>query len=181
MNQLESVLLVNQPNLKQIAIKYLEDNPLEFKLLIEQSFSDKHPINWRSAWVLAELVHKHQTFRDLIKLKASKIVSMLADFPTSGQQREYLKVLQDIELGEEDMGVLLDLCFNWLLDKKVDVAIRVHAMQIIYDYSVKEPDLQPELKAILLEEMEYGTAGFRGRAKKILSKIEKKAIKKPPQ
>ena len=167
------VLNNNQKNIKQISMDYVLSKPKEFDNLIELSFGTSQPEGWRSAWVLAELVKKHKDLLQRIVPYSSKIINSISSFKHSGQSREYLKVVQLLDLTEDEMGILLNLCFDWLPDKKVDVAIRVHCMQIIFDFSKKEPDLLQELKLILEQEMEFGTPGFKGRAKKILGKIDK--------
>lgn len=171
--ELISVLNTNQKNIKQISMNYVLTNPNEFNNLIKLSFGTSQPEGWRSAWVLAELVKKHKGLLQKIAPYSSKIIDSFTSFKHSGQSREYMKVVQLLDLSEEEMGVLLNLCFDWLIDKNVDVAIRVHCMQIIFDYSRKEPDLGQELRLILEQEMEYGTPGFKGRAKKILGQIDK--------
>ncbi len=166
-----SILNDSQRNIKKISMDYVLANPAEFDNLIKLSFGTNQPEGWRSAWVLAELVKDYKGLLARIAPYSRKIIDSFTVFKHPGQKREYMKVMQLLNLQEEEMGLLLNLCFDWLLDKEIDVAIRVHCMQIIYEFSLKEPDLQQELKVILEQEMDYGSAGFRGRARKILKKI----------
>jgi len=165
-------ILVNTPNeIRQAGVKYMQENPSKLQDLIDMSFSNLQPEGWRAAWVVADLVKNNRQICKKIEPLSSKIIQSFKTFNSSGQIREYLKVIQFVYVNEEDMGILIDMCFNWLLDRKVDQSFRVHAMQIIYNYSEKEPDLLPELKAILEQEMEYALPGFKSRGRKILKLI----------
>jgi len=165
-------ILVNTPReIRQAGVLYIKHNPNQLQNLIDMSFSNSQPEGWRAAWVLADLVKKDLQIREQIQPLSSKIVASFKTFNSPGQIREFLKVIQRLDVNEEDMGMLIDLSFSWLLDRKADQSFRVHAMQIIYDYSEKEPDLLPELKAILEQEMEYALPGFKSRGGKILKLI----------
>ena len=169
---LKSILINTPREIKQAGLRYMYENPSKIDALIEMSFSDSQPMAWRSAWVLADLVKTDKQVREKVQFLSSKIIQSFSVFNSAGQIREFLKILQLLEVGEKDMGYLLDMCFKWLLDRKVDQSFRVHSMQIIFDYAKKEPDLLPELKAILEQEMEYANPGFKSRGRKILKEIE---------
>ena len=168
---LESILIHTPREIRQAALKYLKERPDKIEALIEMSFSDSQPVGWRSAWVLSDLVKMDLSVREKVQSLSSRIVASFPRFNSPGQVREFLKIIQLINVEDNDMGILIDLCFNWLLDRKSDQSFRVYSMQIIFDYSKKEPDLLPELKAILEQEMEFAKPGFKSRGRKILKKI----------
>ena len=172
MSSVLRAILINTPrNIRQTGVSYIQKNPQQLTNLIEMSFSNSQPEAWRAAWVLADLVKNNILIREKIQVLSSNIVKRFKDFNSPGQIREFLKVVQYLDVNEEDMGLLIDLCFNWLLDRKADQSFRVYSMQIIFNYSKKEPDLLPELKAIIEQEMEYALPGFKSRGKKILKLI----------
>ena len=169
--ELSSILINTPREIRQAGVRYIGENPKQIKNLIKMSFSDVQPEAWRAAWVLADLVKNDKEIRRKIQAYSSQIISSFKTFNSPGQVREFLKTIQYLEVNEEDMGILLNICFDWLIDRKADQAWRVYAMQIIYDYSKKEPDLLPELKAIIEQEMEYAKPGFKSRGKRILREI----------
>ena len=172
MSSVLRAILVNTPrNIRQTGVGYIQKNPQQLTNLIKMSFSDNQPEAWRAAWVLSDLVKNDILIRDKIQGLSSIIVNRFKDFNSAGQIREFLKIIQYLDVNEEDMGLLIDMCFNWLLDRKADQSFRVYSMQIIYNYSKKEPDLLPELKAIIEQEMEYALPAFKSRGKKILRLI----------
>jgi len=170
-DELRAILINTPREIRQVGVFYIKTNPNQLQNLIDMSFSDSQPEGWRAAWILADFVKNDIQIRKKIQPLSSKIVASFKTFNSPGQIREFLKVIQYLDVSGKDMGLLIDMCFDWLLDRKIDQSFRVHAMQIIYDYSKKEPDLQPELKAILEQEMEYALPGFKSRGKKILKLI----------
>ena len=170
-NELKATLVNTPREIRQAGVLYIKNNPNQLQNLIEMSFSDSQPEAWRATWVLADLVKNDIKIRKKIQPLSSEIIASFKTFNSPGQIREFLKVIQLLELNQEDMGLLIDMSFNWLLDRKADQSFRVHAMQIIFDYSKQEPDLLPELKAILEQEMEFALPGFKSRGRKILKKI----------
>jgi hypothetical protein len=61
-----------------------------------------------------------------------------------------------------------------LTSAKEPLAVRVHAMQILYNISEKEPDLKPEILAIFEHVMEnHSSPGIISRGKKLVQKLRK--------
>jgi len=76
------------------------------------------------------------------------------------------------------VSFLLDFCIENLTSAKEPPAIRVHAMQILYNISEIERDFKPELLAIIEHELEYhSTAGISSRGLKIVKKLRKQIEK----
>ena len=72
------------------------------------------------------------------------------------------------------MAVLLNFCLEVFTNAAEPVAVRVHAMQILYNIAQKEPDFSGELIELIENEMEYhGSAGLASRGKKLLKKLIK--------
>ncbi len=88
-------------------------------------------------------------------------------------KRNTLRLLEELEIPEAWMGEAANICFELLESADTAIAIKVFAMTVLYHISLKEPDLQSELKIILENQMPYGSAGFKSRAKKILKAIAK--------
>ena len=66
---------------------------------------------------------------------------------------------------------LLEKAFEYLENKKEAVAVKIHAMTVAERLCQSYPELKTELKIILEDQIEFGSAGFRSRASKILGKI----------
>ena len=73
-----------------------------------------------------------------------------------------------IALNKKEQQQLVTRCFDWLINDE-KVAIKVFAMQSIYNLVNTEPWIKPELKAQLTLQFENSTAAFKSRASKILA------------
>ncbi len=86
-------------------------------------------------------------------------------------KRNVVRILQEADLPEDLLGLAAELCFTYLDDPKETIAVRVFSMSVCYNICVKEPELAPELKAILEDHIPHGSTGFKNRGKKILKKL----------
>ncbi len=161
----------SKANTNQIAQYVGQDQALFAELM--GIFLGKDPkLVQRSAWVVTEVAMLQPA---LILPFQRQLVQALMHPLHPAVQRNILKVLAENELPltEETEGEILNLCFDLLPNPQIPVAIRVHAMQYIANLLPRYPDLAIELRPILEDGMEEGSAGFKSRGKKILKLISK--------
>jgi hypothetical protein len=70
------------------------------------------------------------------------------------------------------MAKLQTSVFEYLQNPKIAVAIRVFSMTVVANITEGQPDMRRELKLILEDQLPYGTAAFKSRARKVLKQIE---------
>ncbi|MCF6332211.1 MAG: hypothetical protein L3J11_02920 [Draconibacterium sp.] len=76
------------------------------------------------------------------------------------------------EIPENQFCFLVDYCLNALTSAKEPPAVRVHAIQILYNISEIETGLKPEILAVIKHEMEYhSTAGIISCGSKLAKKL----------
>jgi hypothetical protein len=118
------------------------------------------------------MFHYVEKRKELARKYLPEIIELLPHFKHNGQKREMMKVLLLFPMRELDFEKLIDICFNILINPKENIAVRVHAMQIIFNIGEIEPDIRLELKLVLKEEIQNNESkGFVGRAKKLLKKM----------
>ncbi|MEL6654047.1 MAG: hypothetical protein AAFQ87_24905, partial [Bacteroidota bacterium] len=81
--------------------------------------------------------------------------------------------LSRIAVDEEIEGELYDLAIEKVGNPQVDVAIRVHCMEIAWNIAKPWAELREELRLVIEGHFEDGSAGFKSRGKKILQRIAK--------
>jgi hypothetical protein len=79
----------------------------------------------------------------------------------------------NIPLTEDQEGILLDLCFEWLTNKQQEVAIIIFCFTYIFKIVKKEPDLGNELAEVIRNIIPDGSAGVKNRGGKILAELKK--------
>jgi len=173
MNFREQLLAeLSKRNTDYIASVVANDKKL-FKQLIDLIFTNEGTISGRAAWVVETVWLKYPY---MIDPYLNEIIDFLPDSKFDNQKRHLLKILstRDIrEFDEEHLGILIDRCFTWLEDPVYPTAVKMFSMQVAYNYVEIEPVLASELVAIIENQFEDGTPGFKNRGEKILKKLYK--------
>ncbi len=122
-----------------------------------------------AAWVFSHVVEERP------RLIRAHLPALIANLDRPGNSdsvvRSTVKALASVDLPEEVQGPALQKGFDLLMDPAVPVAIRVHAMQTVFNISKKEPDLLRELKEVIEEGMLTGSTGYRARGRRLLKEI----------
>lgn len=130
-------------------ISYLNNHPEDFDEAIQLAMSDKQPYAWRAAWLLWSCMEENDSrIRGYIKPLVNTI-STKGD----GHQRELLKILQLVELDEEDEGILLNVCVELWGKTNKRPSVRYTAFMFMNKMGAKYPDLSHEIR--LLTENRY--------------------------
>lgn len=69
-------------------------------------------------------------------------------------------------------GIVVDELFKWLLDPKMQVAVKVYSMEVICQMCFKYPELKGELIEVIDDQLDKNSIAFRTRAKQILKKLK---------
>lgn len=150
---------------------YIGDNQALFDELMTHFFSNEYRVTQRAAWIMSHCVDKYPF---LINPHLDNLVHNLEEEKLHDSvKRNTLRLLQAVDIPEKLMGVLVDICFKFLLDLKEPAAIRIFSMQVLYNICLKEPELADELRIVVEEFMPHGTAGFKSRGKRILKGLQK--------
>lgn len=144
-----------------------------FKEIMDVALSDETHVSGRAFWVVETVWLKYP---HLINTYINHLIDFLPETKKDNQRRHSLKILSTIdlrELDEDRLGILIDRCFNWLEDAVNPTAVKMFAMEIIYNYVVIEPVLASELIAVIENQFEDSTPGFKNRGEKLLKKLYK--------
>lgn len=146
------------------------DNPKYFKQVLDMSFTKPYPLNMRSAWAI---MHSSAKQPQLIEPHINELTEKVSSCNNHSVRRSLLKVFaENVDLGRiTDLGILINICFNYLESVKEPVANKVYSMEIIYKACWLHPELAEELKCILEHNIDMGTSGYKHRARKILAKL----------
>jgi hypothetical protein len=141
------------------------------EILIELFLEDEYRVTQRLAWVI-RFVHLKNPH--LLQPHFETLVAQLRKPVHDAVKRNVLGLFEDIKIPVELHDELVDICFNFLLNPQEAIVIRIFSMTILYQICQDIPELRNELKLIIEDNLEHGSAGFNHRGKKILSFISKK-------
>jgi hypothetical protein len=171
MNEDEIKKLIQSWENIALLVRYVADYPEYLELIMAKTLDDSRPENWRAAWMVDKI---HEQHPELVVPYLQAMTNFVLTTQNSGKKRHLLKLISMNEIREENLAVLLNFCIEVFTNAAEPVAIRVHAMQILFNIAQKEPDFSGELVELIEHEMEYhGSAGLASRGKKILKKLGK--------
>lgn len=149
------------------------NNEALFDEIMNVALSSDTNVSGRAFWVVETVWLKYPY---LINPYINDLIDFLAKTKKDNQRRHSLKILSSIDLqklDEDRIGRLIDHCFTWLEDGINPTAVKMFAMEIIFNYVKIEPVLAKELIAVIENQYGDSTPGFKNRADKMLKILYK--------
>ncbi len=168
-NELQTLIQEGIPS--QLMV-YISDFPEHLDLLMNIAFDDNENRNWRAVWMIDRIHEKHP---ELVLTYLPAMTDFVLTTQNSGKKRHLLKLISLHEIPDDKMAIFLNYCIDIFTSAAEPVAVRVHAMQILFNITVKEPDFTGELIDLIEHEIEYhGSAGISSRGRKLLKELYKR-------
>ncbi len=131
-------------------------------------FSGNRRLAWRSCWIIDTASEKQP---DLLSDKIPEIISGLSATTDSSLKRHFTRILCRYQIPEIYQVTIINRCFELLVPSE-PAAVRVNAMQLLFNLSQHLPDLKIELRSVLESLIdEGGSAGFINRALKLAKQL----------
>jgi hypothetical protein len=142
--------------------------PELFDQLFQIFLKDDGRVSWKAAWAMDTASEKHP---ELLEPYLSRMAAHLEKCSQESTRRQALRMLARSPLPEEQLGVLMTLCFDWLTSSKEPVAVKMFSMEILYRISHNLPEMKKELADSIEWRMHEATPGFRAHGKKLLKRL----------
>lgn len=151
---------------KDKLVSLLKSDPNYYTDAIKISLTNEQPAAWRAMWIVQNATQKLDT-KALPYL--DKIINNIPN-NVDGLQRETLKLLDKLELNDEQEGKVFDICMTLWENLSKSPAVRFMAYKFIKKTTQKYPDLKSEIEFILedryLEGLSPGIKTIIARDKK---------------
>lgn len=158
-----------------VVICHISEHPEHLDLLVKIAFDDGPAENWRAAWMIDKI---HDQYPELILPYIPAMTQFLLKTKNFGKKRHLLKLISLNTIQEENMALLLNYGIEVFSNAAEPIAVRVHAMQMLFNIAQKEPDFSGELIGLIEHEIEHhGSAGLASRGKKLLKKLYATVLK----
>jgi hypothetical protein len=142
-----------------------------FAELVDMAHCRELPLSHRAAWALTACCDQYPY---LIIPHLKTIVKGFASHMHPGITRCMVRALCLIDLPEKYAGPMYNICQQYIEDPDVPIAIRVFAMQLMYNISEQEPELKPELALFFESVLEAdNNSGVTNRGGKLLHKLKR--------
>lgn len=154
---------------------------LKVKDLLDLTFDTNQQIGFRAAWILENLLLDDPT------VVLESLDELLLWFPkvvNPSYQRHYAKIWMYVtspkanpiiksKLEATNLEPVVEICFDWLINPKVAVAVKVFCCEILFNLRNRYDWLTDELARKTEFLMKDGSAAMQSRGKKILKQLQK--------
>ena len=167
-------LLESWENLELITAEIMKQ-PEYMRLLIDIIIHSSNPKKWRAAWIAEKINDK---IPGLLEPFMDILTESLKPETGSGIKRHILKLVSLHPIPEKHHSFLLNYCLECMTSAKEPVAVRVHAMQVLFNISEWLPEFKPELLAVIGHETDiHSSPGIKARGKKLALQLQKQIRK----
>ena len=166
MNLREEILKEHSKAQCNKIVEWVGDSEKRFHELFHLFLTDIYRVTQRAAWPVSYCVIAHPEF---IRNNFEKLIKNLHKPGLHDSiKRNSIRLLQNLDIPEKYCGEIMDICFSYLASPKETIAVKVFSMTVLGNLSKKYPEIIPEIKALLEEQLPHQSAGFRSRANKLL-------------
>ncbi|MDR0971662.1 MAG: hypothetical protein LBM25_04680 [Bacteroidales bacterium] len=173
---------LNNEDCEKIIEELLSQN-FDMLYLYELSFNGKHPEDFHSCWLIEKIQRKNPVILDII------IASLLKDFSrieNNSSMRIYAKMISNAFLlykknkasekliyaiENADKTILIEGCFNFLLNEKTRIATKIWLIQILINFVKENNWIYEELIHITYDLINSKTPAGRNFGKRFLNEL----------
>lgn len=122
-------------------LAYMDAHPEAFEAAVGLALGKESPRAWRASWILWSCMEDNDA---RIRPFVGDMIRQLA-LVKENRQREWLIILQKMEIGQEYEGLLLDACIRIWESVGKKPGVRLHAFRIMAKLAGKYPELGNEM------------------------------------
>jgi hypothetical protein len=163
MNLQEEILKEHSKEQCKKIVEWVGNSQKRFDELFHLFLTGQYRITQRAAWPMSYCVIEHPAF---IKKKFSKLISNLQKpHLHNAIKRNTMRLLQHVEIPKKLQGQVMDICFNYVASPNEAVAIKAFSLTVLGNLAKQYPEILPEIKLLIEEQLPHQTAAFKSRAK----------------
>ncbi len=147
-------------------INWVGTSQQRFDELFKLFLNDEYRVVQRSAWPVSYCAEAHPEF--IKKHWTALIKNLNKPNQNPAVKRNTIRLLQDIAIPKKYQGSIMDICFNYVASPTEAVAVKAFSLTILKNLSKQYPEILPEIKLIIEEQLPRQTAGFKVRAREFL-------------
>ncbi|MEB0260387.1 MULTISPECIES: hypothetical protein [unclassified Mucilaginibacter] len=160
----------------------LPDQHYDLNELIGLTFHTNKQIGFHAAWLLDTMMLTHpERYIEHLEYFAKR----MADVTNESCKRHYARIMMHLtmpdapatirqKLAAIDMEDVVEKCFDWLIDPKVKVAVKVFAADTLFNLHRRYDWIKEELANQMQFIMRTGGPAIQSRGKKLLAAMESK-------
>ncbi len=148
---------------------YVMDHPATFSDLLQLFLGKDSRITQRATLVIIICTDwKPKMVKPYIE---EMILNLKKEGISDAIKRNTTRILAEFPIPKHMEGILTEICFDYLNNMSEAIAIKIFSMIILERIVEKYPELKSELILSIEKGMEFGSAGFKLRGKKVLRNL----------
>jgi hypothetical protein len=149
-------------------VKWIGNDQQKFDELFRLFLNDEYRVTQRAAWPLSYSVIAHPPF---MKKHLAALINMLKK-PNlhNAVKRNAIRLLQYFTIPKKFHGDIMDICFRYVESPNEAVAVKAFSLTVLHNLSKEYPEILPEIKLLIEEQMPHQTAAFKSRSKNLFGK-----------
>jgi len=144
-------------------VQWIGNSQEKFNALFHLFLNGEYWVTQRAAWPLSYCVIKHP---DLMKNNCEKLINKLKKSNLHDSiKRNTVRLLQAVQIPGKYEGAVMEICFEYLESPDEAVAIKAFSLMVLGKIAKKYPEIIPEIKLLIEEQLPHQSATFKSRAK----------------
>jgi len=147
-------------------VNWVGNDKKKFNELFGLFLHGEYRVTQRAAWPVSYCVIAHPHLMD------HKYEELLANLKKPNLhdsiKRNTVRLLQSAAIPEKHAGAVMEICFRYLESPGEAVAIKAFSLTVLQRLANKYPEIVPEIKLIIEEQLPHQSAAFKGRVKKFM-------------
>lgn len=170
MNLREEILQKHSKEQCDKIVTWVGSSQKRFDELFSLFMSDEPQVVQRSSWAMSHCVEAYPGF---IKKHFKELITKL-ELPNQHDavKRNSVRLLQHVDIPEEWQGSIMNICFDFIISPSEAVAIKAFSITVLGNMAKDYPEIIPELKLVIKEQIGNQTAAFKVRAKKLFKELK---------
>jgi len=147
-------------------VDWVGDDQKRFDDLFNLFLQDENKVTQRAAWPLSYCVSSHPRF---MKKRLGELIKNLHKPGIHDSiKRNTVRILQEIDIPKKYQGEVMNTCFQYVESPVEAVAIKAFSLTVLGNLAKLHPEILPEIKLLIEEQLPTQTAAFTSRAKQLL-------------
>lgn len=152
-------------------VDWVGDSAERFNQLFHLFLTDEYRVAQRAAWPVSYCVENHPAF---INKNFSKLLKNLNQPKLHDAiKRNSIRLLQHVNIPKKHQGAVMNICFQYLEAPHEAVAIKAFSLTVLGNLAKQYPEIIPEIKLLIEEQLLNQTAAFKARSRMFLKQVEK--------
>ena len=163
MNLKETILKEHSKEQCNKIVQWVGNNEKRFNELFRLFLDSEYRVTQRVAWPLSYCAITHP---ELMKTNFEMLLNNLKKPNLHDSiKRNTVRLFDAIDIPPKFEGPLMEICFTYLESPDEAVAVKAFSIGILGKLAKKYPEITPEIKLMIEEQLPHQSAAFKSRAK----------------